>query len=136
MKVKRIPLLSFQKALYKNLSECQSTAVFDHIPTEQEDVHLPYITLGAATIKPNGSKDKDIYDCSIQIHAWSEYEGRAEINNMMNDIANVLSLVPLDMGEDKFLTVNQEVTFFEAYEGEYEGYHGVVTFNTIIQDMI
>lgn len=135
MRMVRIPLLPFQKALYKLLSVGQTTPVYDYIPSEFSEAKLPYITLGAATIKPAGSKDKDIYDCTIQIHAWSEYEGRAEINEIMNDVATVLSMAPLDMAEEKFLAINQEVTFFEAFEAETEGYHGVVTFRAIIQDI-
>ena len=96
---------------------------------------LPYITIGAINAKPNGAKHTAIYDVSVQLHFWSEYQGKREINLMMNDIATVLTYVKLDMFSDGFRAIAQEIDFYEVFVEEEQGYHGVITLIIKIQDM-
>lgn len=128
---KRVPILALQKAVYKLLSVGQTTPIYDDVVPKAE---LPYITIGAINIKPNGTKDKAIYDASLQLHLWSEYQGKKEINCMMNDVATVLGYAALVL-EDNFQVISQDIDFFEAFAEEEYGYHGVITLIVKIQDM-
>lgn len=131
--MKRIPLLTLQKALYQVLINYQTTPVFDDVPDDIE-IKLPYITLGAFTCRANGAKINDITDVSLQIHIWSEYQGKKEVNEIANDIICVLGNVKLVL-EDDFKMLAQEITMFESFEEEETGYHGVITLDCRIENL-
>lgn len=127
--MRRIPMTALQTGLFNLLSAGQTTPVYDDVP---EDAALPYITIGAFTCKRLPDKTSDIWDASIQIHIWSDYSGKAEINSVANDITTVLSSAAIDA--EGFAVISQDVDFFEAFpEGEF-GYHGVLTIVVNIQN--
>lgn len=132
MSIKRIPLVPLQKAIYADLLQYQTTPVYDDVP---HNAKLPYITLGSFTCKNNGAKNTEISDVTLQIHIWSEYSGKAEVNEIANDVIAVLSAVPMDLSADNFKTMIQEIDFFEAFPEESAGYHGVITFVAKIQNL-
>ena len=132
MIIRRIPMITLQKGIYSILSRYQTTPVYDDVPS---DAVLPYITLGAFTDKQTGNKTADIHDISLQIHIWSEYEGKKEVNEIANDITAVLTSWPLDLSAEGFNVMSQDVDFFEAYPEETAGYHGVITFVAKIQNL-
>lgn len=123
---------ALQKGVFSILSTKQTTPVYDDVP---EEAVLPYITLGAFTDKQTGNKTADIHDISLQIHIWSEYEGKKEVNEIANDVTAVLTSWPLDLSVDGFNVMSQDVDFFEAFPEESAGYHGVVTFVAKIQNL-
>ena len=128
----RVPILAMQKVLVKLLKAGQTYPVYDDV---ERHAKLPYITIGAINAKPNGAKHTAIYDVSVQLHFWSEYQGKCEINLMMNDVATVLTYVKLAMSGDGFLAIAQEIDFYEVFAEEEQGYHGVITLIIKIQDM-
>lgn len=133
--MRRIPLIPLQKAIYEALQPPvyeDGVPVYDDVP---EDAALPYITLGGFTCKTNGAKQTDISDVSLQIHIWSEYEGKLEVNEIANDIITILSAVKLDLSADNFNVMSQGVDFFEAFPEEQYGYHGIVTLVAQIQNL-
>ena len=95
----RVPILAVQKGLVSLLKAGQSTKIYDDVVPKAK---LPYISIGAINAKPNGSKDSAIYDVSVHLHLWSDYQGKFEINSMMNDVATVLSYAPIDTSADGF----------------------------------
>jgi hypothetical protein len=150
--IRRIPMNALQKEIFQILSTKQTTSVYDDVadyqkgedgnPILDDDGNLipiqpayPYITLGAFTAKQVGNKTADIYDISQQIHIWSEYEGKKEVNEIANDIIVVLTSWPIDLSADRFNMMSQDVDFFEAFSEEVAGYHGVVTFTAKIQNL-
>jgi hypothetical protein len=130
--IRRIPMNALQKGVFFILSTKQTTPVYDDVP---QDAALPYITLGAFTDKQVGNKTADIHDISQQIHIWSEYEGKKEVNDIANDVTAVLTSWPIDLSADDFNMMSQDVDFFEAFPEETDGYHGVVTFTAKIQNL-
>jgi hypothetical protein len=134
--IKRIPLTALQKALYGLLTEKQIapiTPVYDEVP---EDAVLPYITLGAFTCKPNGAKgNTDISDVSLQLHIWSEYSGKLEVNGIAEDIITIIENFKIDLSVSNFEVTSQAYDMFEAFPEEIAGYHGVVTFVAKIQNL-
>lgn len=121
---RRIPLVAFQKALYDKLTAHQTTPVYDEVP---KDAVAPYVTMGEFTYKPVGSKDVDSGDATLQLHIWSDYNGKAEVNSIANDLVQVISAVTLDMSASGFNSVSLDIDFFEAFPEDPEGYHGVLT---------
>ena len=130
--MKRIPLISLQKGVYQVLTTHQTTPVFDDVP--DSEVKPPYITLGAFTCRSNGAKIEDISDVSLQIHVWSEYQGKKEVNEIANDVITVLGLVEIPM-EDDFKTIKQEISMFESFAEDENGYHGVITLDCKVQNL-
>ena len=130
--IKRIPLVALQKALCKALSEYQTTTVYNSIPP---DAICPYIKVGAFTCKPGGSKDTDISNVTTQIHIFSDYEGELETNEIANDIIQVIGAVKLDLSTENFNVMDQGYDFFESFESDENGYHGVMTFVAQIQNI-
>ena len=128
---RRIPMNALQKGVFSLLSEYQTTPVYDDVPSE---AILPYVTFGAFTCKNLGNKTADIVDISLQIHIWSEYEGKAEINGIANDITAVLTSWSIDLSKDGFNVMAQDVDFFEAFPEEEAGYHGVITIVCKVQN--
>lgn len=132
MIIRRIPMNALQRGVYSILSQYQTTPVYDDVP---ENAKLPYITLGAFTCKQTGNKTADICDISLQVHIWSEYEGKKEVNEIANDVTAVLTSWPIDLSAEGFNMMSQDVDFFEAFPEEVAGYHGVITFTAKIQNL-
>ena len=129
----RIPLVAFQAAMYTLLkSYGQTVPVYDDVPPEAV---CPFITLGGFTCKQNGSKTGSTWDISQQIHIWSDYQGKKEVNSIADDVSSLLTSYPINLATSHFNVINQDVDFFEAFEEEEGGYHGVVTFVAKISDL-
>lgn len=122
-------MTALQTGLFSLLSVGQTTPVYDDVP---EDAAFPYITIGAFTCKRVADKTSDIWDASIQIHIWSNYRGKAEVNAVADDIATVISSAAIDA--PGFVVISQDVDFFEAFVEDEFGYHGVLTLVVTIQN--
>jgi hypothetical protein len=129
---RRIPLVALITGLCTALTTYQTTPVYDKVPSKAV---LPYISLGAFTCKPNNSKDSDIWDATIIIHIWSSYDGKFEVNEIMNDVSTVLSSAVIDLSADCFNVMQQDIDFGEAWEEDQFGYHGTLTFLAKIQNL-
>jgi len=130
--MKRLPNNALHKALIKFLREHIDAAVYDYVP---ETVRLPYITLGAINVQDKSTKLEDMTHLSVQIHLWSAYKGRFEINGLAERIINLLSDTQLDLEEDGFYSNAQGVDFYESFPEDDDGYHGVISFEIMIQNM-
>ena len=130
--LRRIPMTALQTGLYELLSAAQTTPVYDDVP---ENAACPYITIGAFTCKRLADKTSDIWDASLQLHIWSSYNGKAEVNKIADDITTVLSSAIPDLSGENFAVLLQEVDFFEAFPEAEFGYHGVITVITTIQNL-
>jgi len=130
--MRRIPLNALQTGVYSLLTSGQTTTVYDDVPP---GVTLPYITFGAFTCKQNGTKNTDISDVTLQIHVWSDYYGKSEVNTIADEVATVLASVKIDLSADNFTVIEQYVDFFEAFAEDEGGYHGVITLVCKIQNL-
>lgn len=128
---RRIPFMAYQKAVYNLLKNGQTTSVYDDVPSDGEK---PYITLEHFTAKANGGKLEPITNVSLTLHVWSDYEGKSEVNGIIDDICTLYSCFDIDMSEDGFAVLSKDVDFVEVLPEEVTGYHGVVTVTATIQD--
>jgi len=127
---------ALQKGVYSILMDKQKGddvfPVYDDVP---KDAVFPYVTIGAFTCKQIGNKSADISEISLQLHIWSEYSGKMEVNKVADNITAILTSWPLDLSDDGFNVGSQDVDFFEAFPEEIQGYHGVVTFVARVQNI-
>lgn len=129
---KRIPLNALQKGVYDILTAYQETPLYDDVP---EDAALPYVTFGLFTAKSAGGKVTDISDVSITLFIWSDYEGKAEVNQIAEEIIAVLGEHKPDLAAYDFKVMNLEFDMLEAFPEEEDGYRAAVTFIAKIQNM-
>lgn len=134
MLINRIPMCAFQSAVYALLTTYQTTPVYDDVgDTESADVTYPCVSFGAYRCEPNGAKDVVIFDVSLDLEMWSNYEGKKEINEMADELAAVYTSYALDLSGAGFVAVSQWIDSLEAFPEEVQGYHGTLTLAAKIQ---
>ncbi len=134
MLINRIPMCTFQSAVYALLTTYQTTPVYDDVgDTESADVTYPCVSFGAYRCEPNGAKDVVIFDVSLDLEMWSNYEGKKEINEIADNLAAVYTSYGLDLSSDGFIAVAQGIDSLEAFPEEVHGYHGTLTITAKIQ---
>ncbi len=130
--MKRLPNNAVQKALLLFLRANVDIPVYDYVP---EEAKLPFITLGAINVQDQSTKAEDMTHVSIQIHIWSHYKGRYEINILAEELMQLLTKEQLDLGSERFCALSQSIDFYETYPEEDNGYSGILTFEMTIQNM-
>lgn len=130
--MKRIPLNALQKALISYLTANEVVPVYDYVP---ETAKPPFMTLGAFNCKEAGTKYEDIVEVTVQLNIWSTYKGKFEINSIANRVISLLQTKQIDLSEDEFTAIRQQVDFFEAYPEEETGYNGVISLVVLVQNM-
>ena len=130
--MKRLPQNALVKAMYQRLSSVTGLTVYDDVPKEAV---LPYATFGMGTSDQNGAKLVDMTDTTQEIHIYTDYQGRKQLNNIADAIIEELGSSPLDLSADNFQFLMGEVTRYEADSEDTAGYHGVLTFTCKIQNL-
>ena len=130
--MKRLPNNIVHKVLIAFLQDHLGCRVYDFVP---ENAILPFVTLGNINAEDKSTKSDDIIHLTVQIHIWSTYRGRYEINSLAETIINDLSSHQLDLSEEHFYSNAQGVDFYESYPEDDSGYNGVITFEMLIQNM-
>lgn len=130
--MRRLPNNAVQKALLLFLKENVDIPVYDYVP---EEASLPFITLGAINVQDKATKVEDMTHVSMQIHIWSHYRGRYEINILAEKLIQLLTSNQLDLEKEGFWSLSQAVDFYETYPEEDNGYSGILTFEMNIQNM-
>lgn len=130
---RRIPMMALTTEVYRVLTTYQDTCpVYDFVPQKSTP---PYAVIGEFTYKQDGAKDTDMGAVSLQIHIFSVYAGKAEVNEIAEDLTLVLTSCPLDLSASNFSVISQDVDMFEAFPDEVQGYHGVLTFVATVQNL-
>lgn len=70
----------------------------------------------------------------FRVEIWSLQRGRAEVNEIADDICDIVTLGDLCL-EGPFRVTSKDVTNFESYATESHGYHGVLTITMQIQNL-
>lgn len=124
----------FQTAVYQMLCDKQTARVYDDVGTGySEDVPYPFVSFGAYRCEPNGAKNAVIFNVTLNLEIWSEYEGKKEINEIADDLAAAYTAWPLDLSEDGFCVIDQGIESLEAFPEETRGYHGTLSVTAKIQ---
>ena len=136
MMIIHIPAQEVRKAVYDILSTKQSTKVYTVIPS---DVPYPCITIGSSLHgdETNGAKTVDICDVTLPIYFWSEDTSLTEIQEMVSDVATLLTSYPLEFDPAIFKAIGQDVKDWDI-EGDDSisgpwTHRAVLTFTAKIQ---
>lgn len=130
--MKRIPNIAITQALVKLLREHLDVPVTDHL---DESSWLPYVSIGAFTCEDDRTKVDDLLKCSIDLHIWSEYAGKAQVNSIAEKIISVLNTYDIDVSADGFNVFDGKIAQYEAYEEETYGYNGIITLDMSVQNL-
>lgn len=121
-----------QKAVFEALNESPGTdfTVYDDVP---QDTSYPYIVVGESTSAPFDTKDANGFEVSLIIHFWSQFDGREEVKQMMDQVYEVLHDSYLDV--EGFDTVLCLFEFSETFlEPDGRTRHGIQRFNLTITE--
>lgn len=130
--MKRIPNISITTALVKLLRENLDIPVTDHL---DEESPLPYISIGAFSCEDNRTKVDDLLHCSLQLHIWSEYAGKKQVNDIAERVITILNTNDIDISADGFNIYDGRIAQYEAYEEEMYGYNGIISIDFNVQNL-
>lgn len=134
--IRNVPLTAVQAAVYKALSSnIRGYNVYDDsTPFEDgELVDRRYLVIGETTGKTSSAKrDCPVWEVTVNINAFSNYHGKKELDEMLDDIVQVLTgsaeLEQIEIAGYYFHGL--EIDMVEAFKEEYEDgtvwQHGVV----------
>ena len=122
--IRNVPLTAVQAAVYKALSSnIRGYNVYDDsTPFEDgELVDSRYLVIGETTGKPSSAKrDCPVWEVTVNINAFSNYHGKKELDEMLDDIVQVLT------GSAELEQIDMVEAFKEEYEDGTVWQHGVV----------
>lgn len=133
--MRRLPNNAVAKALVTLLSaEMPDIPVTDCI---DESVSLPYISIGSVMTADDRVKSGTVMSCKIQIHIWSDYEGKSEVDGIAQRIAETLQAddTVIDMSDDDFAIVDGGIESYDTYEEDTYGYNGIINLSLIVEDI-
>lgn len=89
------PQWLLQTAIYSRLTGdatltallASSTAVYDDVP---DGVAFPYLTIGQFTGAPRDTMGTTGRDVTVTVHAWSQYEGKKEAEQILSRVDEML----------------------------------------------
>lgn len=107
-----------------------TSKVFDDVP---EGTAYPYVVIGEETAIPVGAKDTDGHEHTLTFHVWSQYRGRKEIKQIMQQIYTLLHNVAISITGATLVNIRHE---FERTLLESDGItrHGVIRFRAVVFD--
>ena len=127
-----------QAAIYSKLNSASLTdyagsaitGVFDDVP---EATDYPYVVIGEDTMADSSAKDKDIFEHTLTIHAWSQYRGRRDIKVIMEQIHNALHNQVISVSGASLINIRQEFQT-TLLEGDGITRHGIMRFRAVVSD--
>lgn len=123
--MRHLPQNALVKAIYTRLNgQITGLNIYDDVP---DNATIPYATFGNGKSNNNGAKLLDCTDTTQEIHIFTEYQGRKQLNDFAESIIAKLDGVILDLSADHFAMLRAEVTDYDAYPEDRAGYHGIIT---------
>lgn len=116
---------NIQKKIYESLS--RKYTVTD-VP--EETITLPFIRIAEcdySSESAKGSRTKS-YDINQEIHIWSDYEGKREVNAIMEDVENILENINYEYNTICNYCLSKNVVDLEGYK------QGILVFDIKIDE--
>ena len=123
-----------QKAIYTALTADSAlmaliNGVYDYV---QEDTAIDYVTNGDDDFNVNDTKTSNGFLVYVDIHSWSECNGRKGVKQIMGEIYRILHKTALTISG-----FNHVGTFFDISKSfrdqDEKTYHGVQTFRIYME---
>jgi hypothetical protein len=125
-------LVTLQEAIYDALNGVISVDVYDSLP---DNTPAPYVVIGDDTSIDWSTDNENGLECTITIHCWSTYRGRAEIKNIQQSVYNALHRATLAL--DGYDSVGCHFEFSESFiEADGVTRHGVQRFRIYARQQI
>ena len=126
------PLLMLHDAQLERLKARTERDIYDGTP---QKVPYPYISMGEFIAKDWSDKFQAGQDVLSTLHVWSQYPGKAEVLQIVDEIERVLTESPLDLGADFHAVVDKldDVRIIVDMDGITR--HGIVTYRYLIEEV-
>ena len=138
MGTRKIGLSVLINAVYDRIDGHALTStyrIFDYVPRDNEVINtdFPFVTIGdvyGGRSYSFGAQDYDPEDNSISIHVWSDYKGKKECADMMDNICQALTSSDFVIGGYTMLLklVDDYSIIIDDTEPANPIYHGIITF--------
>jgi len=89
------PFLVIHDAVLDRLKGQTSLTVYDDVP---DNALFPYVAMGPIIGRDWSDKFEDGQEIFLTLDFWSQYMGRKEVAEMMDDALQALTSSPLDLG--------------------------------------
>jgi len=127
-----------QKTIYTTLANAGLTSasgsaingVFDDLPA---GTNYPYVVIGDDTATNISAKDKDIHEHTLNIHIWSQYRGRRDIKEIMEQIYTALNDISYSVSGALGINLKHEFDT-TIVEGDGITRHGIMRFRAVVSD--
>lgn len=133
--MRRLPNNALASAIYRLLSaHIQNTPITDHV---DDSITLPYIVIGNVTSNETREKAGKVLRCTLELHIFSDYRGKAEVDSIGETICDILNddSTIIDMAADHWEVVDGGIDGYETYEEDMYGYGGTLTIKVTVQDI-
>lgn len=138
MGTRKIALSKLINAVYDRIDGHALTStyrVFDYVPHDNAAINtdFPFVTIGdvyGGRSAPFGAQDYDPEDNVISIHVWSNYKGKKECADMMDNICQALTGTDFVIAGYTMLLklVDDYSIIVDDTEPANPIYHGIITF--------
>ncbi len=109
--------------------------VYDAQPrplTGSDALQFPYVTIGEDTLNDWSTDTESGADCTITIHTWSRYEGRAELKSLQAAIYDALHRQALTVSGYALVSADW-INSDSMTDADGETRHGVQTFRILLE---
>ena len=133
--MRRLPNNALASAIYRLLSaHIQNTPITDHV---DDSIALPYIVIGNVTSNETREKAGKVLRCTLELHIFSDYRGKAEVDSIGETICDILNddSTIIDMAADHWEVVDGGIDSYETYEEDMYCYGGTLTIKVTVQDI-
>jgi len=103
--------------------------VFDDVPPGSD---FPYITLGQASVTDWSTSSDTGFEHRLTLHAWSRYDGRREVKEIMAQMHGLLHDAALTLVNHTL--VNLRFIFSDVFrDPDGRTYHGVMRYRAVTE---
>jgi len=126
------PLLVLHKAIRDRIISATGREVYDDFP---ENESMPYIVAGEIDGRDWSDKFQPGQEVNATIHVWSDYPGKKEVADIMDEILQALTSNPLSLGSS-FRAVCSGLDMSEIII-DIDGVtrHGILKFKYLIEEV-
>jgi hypothetical protein len=90
-------------------------------------------------VTSNETREKagKVLRCTLELHIFSDYRGKAEVDSIGETICDILNddSTIIDMAADHWEVVDGGIDSYETYEEDMYGYGGTLTIKVTVQDI-
>lgn len=114
-----------------NISSLVGTKVFNFV---DPNTSPPYLRIQLEDVSDMGQKDGQLVEGNLRFDYWTEYEGDAEVLDMINYITDEFHQSELSLSEGSTNLLMTRESYNVFLEGDGDTRHGIVNFSIILEN--